>query len=69
MFNFFQFPILNRISSVKYRDKDAVLRKINNIIRDGPEKLQVCGKKFYLFLHHSLNWRISYLDFYMYIYI
>ncbi|XP_043473742.1 7-methylguanosine phosphate-specific 5'-nucleotidase-like [Leptopilina heterotoma] len=35
------FPILNRISSVKYRDKDVVLRKINNIIRDGPEKLQV----------------------------
>ncbi|XP_051169263.1 7-methylguanosine phosphate-specific 5'-nucleotidase-like [Leptopilina boulardi] len=35
------FPILSRISNVRYRDKDAVIKKINNIIRDGPEKLQV----------------------------
>ncbi|XP_033228790.1 7-methylguanosine phosphate-specific 5'-nucleotidase-like isoform X2 [Belonocnema kinseyi] len=37
---FADFPILSR-SGVKIKDKDEVIRKLNNIIRGGPEKLQV----------------------------
>ncbi|XP_033216860.1 7-methylguanosine phosphate-specific 5'-nucleotidase-like [Belonocnema kinseyi] len=37
---FADFPILSR-SAVKIKDKDGVIRKINNIIQGGPAKLQV----------------------------
>lgn len=37
---FDDFPILSR-RAVRIKDKDAVLRKINNIIRGGTQKLQV----------------------------